>query len=266
MHHPDEVDLLPHREKDLDRRPWWHRASLEGVPQIAEAFSNIRQRYSRVPDQTDEQLREIIANYYGMISLIDHNVGRITKALHQNGLDENTVVIFTTDHGDWLGDHGLLLKGPMMYEGLIRVGCLVQGPGIPAGKVVDDPVSTLDIPATILDFCDVSAAMEMHSRTLRPLIVGEGKGRDFALNEWAVNASRCGVALDLRMARTRTHKMTVEMESGAGELYNLVDDPHEMDNLFDDNGARRVRGELLDMIRSRPADEMEPRPTPVGMA
>jgi len=56
------------------------------------------------------------------------------------------------------------------------------------------------------------------------------------------------------------------MESGAGELYNLVDDPHEMDNLFDDNGARRVRGELLDMIRSRPADEMEPRPTPVGMA
>lgn len=266
MHHPDEVDLPPHREKDLDRRPWWHRASLEGVPQIAEAFCNIRQRYSRVPDQTDEQLREIIANYYGMISLIDHNVGRIMKALHQNGLDENTVVIFTSDHGDWLGDHGLLLKGPMMYEGLIRVGCLVQGPGIPAGKVVDDPVSTLDIPATILDFCDVSAAMEMHSRTLRPLIVGEGEGRDFALNEWAVNASRCGVALDLRMARTRTHKMTVEMESGAGELYNLVDDPHEMDNLFDDNGARRVRGELLDMIRSRPADEMEPRPTPVGMA
>jgi hypothetical protein len=66
--------------------------------------------------------------------------------------------------------------------------------------------------------------------------------------------------------RTRTHKLTLELASGAGELYDLVNDPREMDNLFDDRGARAVRAELTDMIRSRPDDAMVPPPQPVGMA
>ena len=88
--------------------------------------------------QTDRQLRDLIANYYGMISLIDHNVGRILAALDAYGLADNTLVVYSTDHGDWLGDHGLILKGPMAYEGLLRVGLLVRGPGVPKGKVVSD--------------------------------------------------------------------------------------------------------------------------------
>lgn len=265
MHHPDEVDLPSYRTKDLDRRPWWHRASLESVPQTSKKFRHVRESYSRIPEQTDRQLRDIIANYYGMISLIDHNVGRIMASLQRLGLADDTVVIYSTDHGDWLGDHGLILKGPMNYEGLLRVGCLVQGPGVPAGRVVDDPVSTIDLAATVLDTMGATPRMEMHSRSLAPLIMGTGS-RDFAYNEWAVNASRCGVALDLRLARTKTHKLTLETVSGGGELYDLMNDPHEMDNLFDDAGARAVRKELEDMIRSRPDDEMSPFPEPVGMA
>ena len=267
LHHPDEVDLPQERIKDLDRRPWWHQASLEGVPDISEEMRKIRQNYSRIPDQTDDQLREIIANYYGMISLIDHNVGRILSALGDLGLADDTMVIYTTDHGDWLGDHGLILKGPINYEGLVRIGLIFQGPSVPMNRVVDDPVSTLDIPATVLDCMGVSPNAEMHSRTLRGLVQGEtGESRDFAYNEWDINASRCGVALDLRMARTKTHKLTIETESGAGELYDLKNDPHEMDNLFDDSGARAVRKELEDMIASRPDDEIEIKPAPVGMA
>ena len=93
-----------------------------------------------------------------------------------------------------------------------------------------------------------------------------GESRDFAYNEWDINASRCGVALDLRMARTKTHKLTVEAGSGAGELYDLKNDPYEMDNLFDDSGMGAIRKELEDMIASRPDDEMDIKPTPVGMA
>jgi arylsulfatase A-like enzyme len=265
MHHPDEVDLPVERTKDLDRRPWWHRASLENVPQTTENFKNVRINYSRMPDQDDRQLREIIANYYGMIALIDHNVGRIMTALDSLGLSEDTVVIYSTDHGDWLGDHGLILKGPINYEGLVRVGCLFKGPGVPEGKVVGEPVSTMDIPATVLDMMDVAPGMDMHSQSLTSLIGGD-ESRDFAYNEWLVNASRCGVALDLRLARTKTHKLTLEMNSGEGELYDLANDPHEMDNLFADAGAENVRKELEDMIRSRPRDEMSPFPEPVGMA
>ncbi len=266
MHHPDAVDLPEHRELDMDRRPWWHRASLEGTPKITENLRRIRENYSRVPVQTEAQLRHVIANYYGMISLIDHNVGRILIALDEMGLGGNTLVIYTADHGDWLGDHGLLLKGPMAYEGLLRVGCIVKGPNVPQGKVVDDPVSTLDLPATLYDYCGTGPAGPIHGRSLRRLIDGDSDSRDFAYSEWDLDASRCGVVLGLRTARTRTHKLTLEVGSGAGELYNLVDDPGEMDNVFDDRGYAAVRKELADMIASRPDDALVPPRKAVGMA
>jgi arylsulfatase A-like enzyme len=263
LHHPDEVDLPQHRALDLERRPWWHRQSLEGEPQIVPHLRRVRKEYSRIPPQSDRQLRELIANYYGMISLIDHNVGRVLLHLDDLGLARDTLVVYSTDHGDWLGDHGLILKGPMAYEGLLRIGLLVRGPGVPSGKTVSDPVSTLDLPATFADYAGVSFGREVHSRSLRRLIESGDDRRDFALSEWDLRASRCGVDVDLRTVRTRTHKLTVDLHSGAGELYDLVNDPQEMDNRFDD--AATVLKELQDMIRSRPQD-IAPRKTQVGMA
>jgi arylsulfatase A-like enzyme len=265
LHHPDEVDLPPHRSLDLERRPWWHRQSLEGKPQIVPHLAKIRTEYSRIPQQTDRQLRELIANYYGMISLIDHNVGRILLALESLGLDRDTLVVYSTDHGDWLGDHGLILKGPMAYEGLLRVGLLFRGPGVPAGKVVADPVSTVDLPATFADYAGVIVPAAKHSTSLRPLVETDRARRDFAYSEWDLRASRSGVDLDLRTVRTKTHKLTLDLRSGAGELYDLANDPHEMDNRFGDPGAAKVERELRDMIASRPADAVPRRPQ-VGMA
>ena len=260
MHHPDEVDLPPERTLDLERRPWWHRQSLEGKPQIVPHLAKIREEYSRIPVHSDRQLRELIANYYGMISLIDHNVGRILLHLEQLGLSENTLIVYSTDHGDWLGDHGLILKGPMAYEGLLRVGLLLQGPGIQKNKVVKDPVSTLDLPATFADYAGVDFHPK-HSRSLKKLIQGND-GRDFAYSEWDLRASRSGVDLDLRTVRTKTHKLTVDLRSGAGEMYDLVNDPHEMENIFE---SSKKKSELMDMIRSRP-DDIVPRLPQVGMA
>lgn len=265
LHDPADVDLPPHRRLDLDSRPWWHRASLEGEPTIRADLAKIRKDYSRLLDLPDEQLREVIANTYGMIALIDHNVGRITTELHRLGIAENTIVIYASDHGDWLGDHGLLLKGPITYDGLIRVPCIVTGPGVPAGKRVEEPVSTLDIPATLLDYADAKPLHPMHSKSLRPLIEGEGD-REFAYLEWDLNASRCGVELRIRTARTKTHKLTIEELSGAGELYDLVDDPYETTNRFDDPALANVQAELLQMIRSRPDDALATPLVPVGMA
>jgi arylsulfatase A-like enzyme len=266
LHNPDDVDLPEHRTLDLDRRPWWHKASLEGVPKLDDPeLRAFRARQSRTPPQSDRQLRHLIANYYGMISLIDHNVGRILLAMEELGLDRDTLVVYSTDHGDWLGDHGLILKGPIHYEGLLRVGCIVRGPGVPRGKVVADPVSTLDLSATFYDYAGISPQRPLHSRSLRPLIEGKG-GRDFAYNEWDLHPSRCGVALKLRTVRTKTHKLTLELESGAGELYDLAGDPVEMDNRFGDPALAAIQRELSDMIRSRPDDARIPPPQPVGMA
>jgi arylsulfatase A-like enzyme len=121
-------------------------------------------------------------------------------------------------------------------------------------------VSTLDLPATFADFAGVrfSAA---HSRSLRPLIQDQGT-RDFAYSEWDLRASRSGVDLDLRTVRTKRHKLTLDLRSGAGELYDLANDPHEMENIFE---SSKAKGELVDMVRSRPADAV-PRLPQVGMA
>src|SRR5947207_14923434 len=199
-----------------------------------------------------------------MISLIDHTVGRTLVALCQFGLADNTLVVYSTDHGDWLGDHGLILKGPMAYEGLLRVGLLMRGPGIPKGKVVTEAVSTIDLPATFADYAGVALADARHSTSLKPLI-DKDASRDFAFSEWDLRASRCGVDLWLKTVRTATHKLTLETNSGAGELYDLANDPQEMDNRFGDPGVAAVQRQLMDMIASRPNDKIDPLPQ-IGMA
>ena len=266
LHHPDEVELPFHRTRDFGRRPWWHEHSQQGNPEMPDPeLRRHRATYSRQATPNEEQLRHLIANYYGMIALIDHNVGRILTALDELGLADNTLVIFTADHGEWLGDHGLLLKGPMLYEGLLRVGCIARGPGINAGQIVQEPVSTLDLAPTLLDYAGVASAQALHGQSWRPLAEGKPQTRSCALSEWDLRASRCGIDLNLRTVRTATAKLTLEVLSGAGELYDLVNDPHEMDNRFDDPGCRVLQQELTDMLRERPDDAIPPQPQ-VGMA
>lgn len=270
LHHPDEVDISTTHKMDLDRRPWWHQASLEGEPDMKDPeLVQFRKTGSRAPVQSEAQLRDMTANYYGMISLIDHNVGRILDALEANGLAEDTIVVYTTDHGDLLGDHGLYLKGPTPYEGLLRVGMLFKGPGVPAGKAVADPVSTLDLAATFYDLANTEKPEEIQSESLLPLIATDSKGggsRDMAYNEWNLASTRCGVPLELRTIRTKTHKCTFELITGAGELYDLANDPLEQDNLYEDAGAAKVRKELEDMMRARPGKVLNAFADPVGAA
>ncbi|MCY3994768.1 MAG: sulfatase-like hydrolase/transferase [Rhodobacter sp.] len=265
LHDPAEVDLPAHRTRDFTGRPWWHEAVLTSEPQGTGKSVEIRKSYSRIPVQTDGQLREIIANTYGQIALIDHNIGRILIALDEAGLDRNTIVVFTSDHGDWLGDHGLILKGPMHYDGLLRVPMILRGPGIPAGAANDQPVSTIDLAPTFFDYSGAEALLAQHGKSLRPLVEKPEATRDFALNEWELLPSRTGVRLNLRTVRTRTEKMTVDLTSGAGELYDLERDPNECVNLFDSPESAGLRHRLESFLASRP-DDIGPSRTQVGMA
>ena len=202
---------------------------------------DFRAKLSRVPDQTEAELREMTANYYGMISLIDHSVGRVLVELDRLGMRDNTIVVYSTDHGDLLGDHGLYLKGPTPYEALLRVGLIARGPGIPAGRQAKDPVSTLDLPATFCDYGGTALDERAQSQSLRDLFENApGAGREVAYSEWNVNASRCGVPLELRTVRTKTAKLTLELNSGAGELLRSRQRPERNGQPLRRSGRRRA--------------------------
>lgn len=265
LHHPTEVDLPADRKRTFEGKPWWHEAVLTAEPTGNKKGAEIRKSYSRIPEQSDDQLREIIANTYGQIALVDHNVGRILTALHDAGLAENTIVIYISDHGDWLGDHGLILKGPMHYDGLLRVPMIVRGPGVPKSKVVDDPVSTLDLGPTFYDYGSANALQTQHGASLRPLIETDTASRDYAYNEWELLPTRAGVGLSLRTVRTKTHKLTIDEKSGAGEMYDMINDPGETTNLFEHPAHKSVQAELLEYIARRP-DDAGPIQFQVGMA
>ena len=265
LHHPDEVDLPKYRERNFAGRPWWHEAVLTAEPTGDRGHAEMRKQYSRIPPQSDAQLREIIANTYGMISLVDHNLGRIMQGLKDYGLDQNTIIIYTSDHGDWLGDHGLILKGPMHFDGLLKVPMIINGPGVQSGQVLTDPVSSLDLSATMADLAETEMPITQHGTSMRPLIEGKEQEREFAYNEWELLPTRAGVALSLQTVRTETEKLTIDQRSEVGEMYDLKEDPHELHNLYDDPGARGMRKRLEDMIAARP-DDMKPVQSQVGQA
>lgn len=269
LHHPDDVDLPNVRDLDVGNRPWWHRANLE-IPDVfadprLSSLKAVRERlskkppgYSRLAPTDDSQLRHVIANYYGMISLIDHSVGRVLARLTDLGLSDSTIVIFTSDHGEWLGDHGLIQKGPMMYRGLLQVPLIVAGPSIPAGGRHANPVSLIDIAPTMLDLAGASPLQDMHGASLARAWRGEATG-EYALNEWELEPWRYGVdrALSLRTVRSAKYRLTIDLLSNEGELYDLADDPDEMVNRFDDPAFLSIRNEHLDMIRARPDDRLD---------
>ncbi len=268
MHRPEDVNLPEHRRLDLSRRPWWHEASLTGTPRTNEEFRQIREQLSRQKAFSDRQLRDMTASYFGMISLVDHNVGRIMAALAAQGLEEDTLVILTSDHGEFLGDHGLLFKGPMLYDSLIRVALLCAGPGVEKGRLVREVVSTVDLAPTIVDFCG-GHSRGYHGDSLLPAMAGgdarRAPMRNHAYIEWGLDASRCGVELDLRTVVSGGYRYTQEVLSGEGELYDLQRDPHEMDNLFRDPANGDVKDQMEDLLRARADDARADLLPTVGM-
>ncbi|WP_341349545.1 sulfatase/phosphatase domain-containing protein, partial [Cognatishimia maritima] len=136
-----------------------------------------------------------------------------------------------------------------------------SGPGVAPGVVVDDPVGTVDIRSTLIDLCGL-AGEDDNGASWMGLIDGS-ESRDFAVNEWEVDSQRSGMDMDLITVRSGRYRMSVDLKTDTGELYDMQEDPDEMVNLFDDPGAGAVRQEHMDMIRSRAKDQI-PRAPRVG--
>ena len=190
----------------------------------------------------------LIAAYYAMIKLIDDQVGRILAALDESGQRENTIVIFTSDHGETLGDHGLILKGCRFYEGLVRVPLIWSWPGVfKAGVRSPALVELTDIAPTLLDICGLPIPNYMTGRTLLPILSGRQTPethRDYVRCEYisAIDLPDESVAT---MYFDGRYKLVCYHNHALGELYDLDADPSELADLWDDATHQMLKGELL---------------------
>lgn len=181
--------------------------------------------------RTPEDFRPIIARYWGLIHLIDLNVGRLLDHLEALGLADRTVVMFWVDHGDMMGAHNLLSKGPFMYEETNRVPVIFRGPGVAAGRLVEDLASVVDYAPTLLELLGVRAPAAMQGRSLAAGEPGP-QARAAAAREvvFAETFETYRQKRPIFMARTPRWKFNYHL-GDINELYDLESDPHEMHNL-----------------------------------
>ncbi|UCD29793.1 MAG: sulfatase-like hydrolase/transferase [Planctomycetota bacterium] len=179
----------------------------------------------------------MISNYYGLVKEIDDHVGRILNKLKELDLEKNTLVIFTSDHGEMLGHHGMQEKAAF-YEDSAHIPLIMRLPGlIPANTVVSQPVSQLNLFATILDYLGIRSR-KSDGRSMQKLINGRDKSLfEYAVTEW--DFSHFGIPNF--MVRDKDWKFIThrdEKSENVDALYNLRDDPYEMNNLVGRNPQR----------------------------
>ncbi len=184
-----------------------------------------------------------IATMYGMVTMLDKYVGRILERLDRLGLSENTLVCFTSDHGDFWGQHGLTAKAIHHYEDLLRVPLIVRLPGIiPENKVSQSLQSTIDLPQTFLNMAGLPVPRTMAGIDQTAVWSGEDRaGRDHVI----VENQHQPTTMNMRTYVERRYKLTIHYRREYGELYDLENDPGEIVNLWNDPGHQTLKQDLL---------------------
>lgn len=186
--------------------------------------------------------QRVVAMYWGYVTMIDDQVGRVLDALRELDLWDETAVFFTTDHAGFVGNHRLCDKGPAMYDDIYHVPFIGRVPGGARGVACDEFITLLDMPATFLDLGDVAVPEAFDGRSLMPLLRGEtveGWREDvfFQFHGHHFPYPQRGI-------RTRTHKLVVNAPD-VNEFYDLAEDPSELHNRYGHPAYREVEGELV---------------------
>jgi arylsulfatase A-like enzyme len=248
-HHPK--DMLPPHVANLHRQRDDRKAFKDGVMSFG---------------CTEEEARGAIALNYGSITMIDDALGRVVAKLESLGLAENTVIVFTTDHGDYMGDHQLLLKGAIHYQGLVRVPCIWMDPQSPdEGRVSDHLCGTLDLPTSILDRAGVAEFNGMQGKSL-PAIAAGTDGYDSVVIEEDQRRSLMGFPPHYRVRSLITDRYRLSIYSCVewGELYDLQNDPNEFENLWDAPCHAATKADLLERLARRMIDLADSSPFCTG--
>jgi len=253
--HPPYDPTPEYAEEYMDRdlpMPKLSPADLDGQPEPLKA---LRQHHQEVdhdsvthdPEASEEQLHRQRAYYYANVAMIDEQVGQILDALEANGYDD-TVVVFTSDHGEMLTDHGHIQKWTM-YDEVTRVPTMVWSPGRFEPDTVDELVSLFDLGPTVLELADAPVDDSMEAESLVLALEGdEGwTGREVVFAEHA----RTGILREtefMTMVRTDDWKLVHFVDHDEGQLFDLDADPEEEENLWNDPEVQDVKCDLVDEL------------------
>lgn len=218
MYDPANVELWPN---------FWD--GLDNKPRVQSRF--LRTFYPEAPILAEDVWRELIALYWGFCTFIDVEIGRLLGALNQMGRAQDTVVLFSTDHGDMMGSHGRLFdKGPFMYEETYHIPLIVHWPGVTSpGAICNKLISNMDLATTALDIAGLPVPDYYDGRSLVPLLGDSNAGwRDDLMCEFHGHR----FLYSQRMVRWANYKYIFNAPD-EDELYDLGQDPHELVNQID---------------------------------
>ncbi len=188
-------------------------------------------------DVDEEQRRRAWRSYYGLCTLIDDQVGRVVAKLKEVGRYDNSIIIFTTDHGEMLYNHGLFDKAFFFYDDVIHVPLIVRWPGrLPQGSDCEAFVQNYDIVATTIAAAGLEVPDYISSKDLMPLVQGKvDKVRDYVVTEH----------FNIRSIRTAEAKLVFYAGREYGELYDLKEDPKELKNLWENASYGDLKNGLM---------------------
>ena len=258
LYKPEDMPKPTERAGELDRMPTYLG---KGDDPKADAYipegSPLREQgfMLRTDTISDETMRLVIAHTYGMVKMIDDCVGRILTALRQTGSEEETIVLFTSDHGELLGDHGLLRKGPPPYRQLLQVPLVVSGPGIAAGARTQALTSHIDLFTTLADLL-TGEVPETDGVSLAPVLSGmDDKVRDELFAEY--HPRKDPELYNQTIVEAGWRLTLYPNKPGWGELFDLSGDPWEHHNLFHEEAYRPQ----VEALKARLSEAMPPQST-----
>jgi arylsulfatase A-like enzyme len=207
--------------------PLNHRSMDENIPDMDKTISKSG-AYSQ-----EESHRKTLAMYYGFVSQIDYNIGRMLKELEELGLMENTIVVYTADHGEMMAEHQCWTKGLTGYDATVRVPLIIRDPDVfTGGGEIDKMVCSIDLLPTLLDLAGLEIPETIQGKSLRPSNIRDDSWREFAISE--IGPSPLNNVITVR---SQTHKYILFKNEGQmvyEQFFNLQEDPWEMDNRMTD--------------------------------
>ncbi len=245
MYDPAKVSVPEHIPGEFDDKPPYFAFSQQQNPDFS-AFQEpgghaIHGAHSHL--RTRDEKAKHIAMMYGMVTMLDTYIGKILDRLEALGLAENTLICFTTDHGDLWGQHGLVAKCIHHYEDLLRVPLVISQPGrVPAGRVSESLQSTVDLAPTFLAAAGLPVPRAMTGLDETPVWFGEQETRR---DHVIVENQHQPTTMNLRTFITERYKLTIHYNRPYGELYDLQSDPGEIVNLWDHPAAQEIKMGLL---------------------